>query len=99
MRHKAVIFLDICARGNGSKVVEQPIFRLRLGARPGAATIVYRELTERASLGQLPPTLHGAEVGLSVNHPTDKRYDCCFHSDNGWFGEERTIEASLSCTF
>ncbi|HCP22056.1 MAG TPA: hypothetical protein DIT77_12915 [Marinobacter hydrocarbonoclasticus] len=48
MRHEAVIFLDICARGNGPKVVERPTFRCRRGV-PLAGRLVYRELVNDAS--------------------------------------------------
>ncbi|MBC7182439.1 MAG: TonB-dependent receptor, partial [Marinobacter sp.] len=57
------------------------------------------DIALRYSLGQLSPDLQGTEIGLSVNNLTDERYYSCFDSSNCWFGEERTVEASVSYTF
>lgn len=50
-------------------------------------------------LGQLGRSMDGAELGLSVNNLFDERYYSCYDAENCWFGEERTVEASLSYTF
>lgn len=61
------------------------------------ATLI--DVAFRYSLGQLSHTLRGTELGLSVNNLTDERYYSCFDANNCWFGEERTVEASVSYTF
>ncbi len=50
-------------------------------------------------LGQLDRSMDGAELGLSVNNFLDERYYSCYDEENCWFGEERTVEASLSYEF
>lgn len=57
------------------------------------------DIALRYQLGHLSQTLAGTEVGLSVNNVTNERYYSCFDSDNCWFGEERTMEASVSYSF
>ena len=57
------------------------------------------DIALRYPLGRLAPTLDGTELGLSVNNLTDERYFSCYDSANCWFGEERTLEASLSYSF
>ncbi len=57
------------------------------------------DIALRYSLGQLSPGLRGTELGLSVNNLTNERYFSCYDSSNCWFGEERTVEASVSYTF
>lgn len=57
------------------------------------------DIALRYDLGQLAHTLNGTEVGVSVNNLTNERYYSCFDSANCWFGEERTLEASVSYTF
>lgn len=66
------------------------------GAVPDVTLV---DLALRYPLGQLSHTLQGTEIGLSVNNLTDERYFACYDSSNCWFGEERTVEASLSYTF
>lgn len=61
------------------------------------ATLI--DVAFRYNLGQVVHTLKGTELGLSVNNLTDERYFSCFDADNCWFGEERTVEASVSYTF
>jgi len=61
------------------------------------ATLI--DVAFRYNLGQVVHTLKGTELGLSVNNLTDERYYSCFDADNCWFGEERTVEASVSYTF
>ena len=61
------------------------------------ATLV--DIALRYNLGRVSHTLSGTELGLSVNNLTDERYYSCFDSSNCWFGEERTVEASVSYTF
>jgi len=61
------------------------------------ATLI--DVALRYNLAELSHTLKGTEVGLSVNNLTDERYYSCFDSSNCWFGEERTVEASVSYTF
>ncbi|MBU2952972.1 TonB-dependent siderophore receptor [Marinobacter sp. F3R08] len=61
------------------------------------ATLV--DIALRYSLGQLSHSLRGTELGLSVNNLTNERYFSCYDSSNCWFGEERTLEASVSYTF
>ena len=57
------------------------------------------DIALRYSLGRVSHTLRGTELGLSVNNLTDERYYSCFDSSNCWFGEERTVEASVSYRF
>lgn len=57
------------------------------------------DIALRYNLGQLAHTLRGTELGLSVNNLTNERYYSCFDSANCWFGEERTVEASVSYAF
>lgn len=61
------------------------------------ATLV--DIALRYNLGRVSHSLRGTELGLSVNNLTDERYYSCFDSNNCWFGEERTVEASVSYTF
>jgi iron complex outermembrane receptor protein len=61
------------------------------------ATLV--DIALRYNLGRVSHSLRGAELGLSVNNLTDERYYSCFDANNCWFGEERTVEASVSYTF
>lgn len=61
------------------------------------ATLV--DIALRYNLGRVASSLRGTELGLSVNNLTDERYYSCFDSSNCWFGEERTVEASVSYTF
>lgn len=61
------------------------------------ATLV--DIALRYNLGKVSHSLRGTELGLSVNNLTDERYYSCFDSANCWFGEERTVEASISYTF
>ncbi|MGK0525505.1 MAG: iron complex outermembrane receptor protein [Pseudomonadales bacterium] len=57
------------------------------------------DIALRYDLGQLVHTLNGTEIGVSLNNLTNERYYSCFDSANCWFGEERTLEASVSYTF
>ena len=57
------------------------------------------DIALRYNLGRVSHTLRGTELGLSVNNLTDERYYSCFDSSNCWFGEERTVEASVSYRF
>lgn len=57
------------------------------------------DIALRYSLDRVSHTLRGTELGLSVNNLTDERYYSCFDSSNCWFGEERTVEASVSYRF
>ena len=57
------------------------------------------DIALRYDLGKLAHTLRGTEIGLSVNNLTDERYYSCFDSSNCWFGEERTLETSISYSF
>jgi len=57
------------------------------------------DLAVSYNLGHLSQRIDGAELGLSVNNLTDERYYSCYDENNCWFGEERTVEASVSYTF
>jgi iron complex outermembrane recepter protein len=57
------------------------------------------DIALRYDLGQASQSLRGTELGLSVNNLTNERYYSCFDASNCWFGEERTVEASVSYTF
>ena len=57
------------------------------------------DLAVTYDLGQLAPSMEGAELGVSVNNLADERYYTCYDAGNCWFGQERTVEASVSYTF
>ncbi|WP_189577370.1 TonB-dependent siderophore receptor [Marinobacter zhanjiangensis] len=57
------------------------------------------DLAMSYDLGQLSQSMDGAELGLSVNNLLDERYYTCYDAGNCWFGQERTVEASVSYRF
>ena len=62
-----------------------------------SATLV--DVAIRYDLGMASAALKGTTLGLSVNNLMDERYYSCFDALNCWFGEERTVEASVAYAF
>lgn len=90
--------LDGLVAGVGARYIGEAEYNAATneGSVPDATLL---DIALRYHLGQLSHSLRGTELGLSVNNLTDERYYSCFDSANCWFGEERTIEASVSYTF
>ena len=57
------------------------------------------DIALRYDLGQAAAGFSGTTLGLSVNNLADERYYSCFDELNCWFGEERTVEASVAYSF
>ncbi|MDO6527277.1 TonB-dependent siderophore receptor [Motilimonas sp. 1_MG-2023] len=57
------------------------------------------DLTLSYDLANVSTSLAGAKASLAATNLLNKEYYSCYDQANCWFGEERSVEASVSLTF